>query len=262
MRSTANTTANPGRTVAGTAPAGPVGERTTGGGTVRRSAAGSGTGTVTRPSLGSIGGREKTKTGGTGGDRKGVGTGGWAGYQAEKAERTQRYPTLDIDKEAVLIRFAEGEPFAFIYRHWVNKRPYTCIGEECPLCERGHRAKPVVFYNVITVSDATLRVWEMSSEPTGKVKKQYDKLVGQDKTLDDPGVYFIVSKAKKENNFFEYEVELVKARDLEEDYGIEPMGSDEIEHAMRRGPFTDEIIFVNTKAELREVAEKLSDDDD
>lgn len=257
-RSTAST-AGTGRTTAGTAPLGTRAERSTGAApaTARR-----GTGAVTRPSMADVPGRTKTqKTGGTGADRNGVGAGGWAGFNKAKAERSTKYPTLDIDKDPVTIRFAEAEPFAFIYRHWVDKRPYTCIGEECPLCLAGHRAKPVVFYNVITVSDCVLRVWELSAEPTGKVKKQYDRLAGQDKTLDDPDLYFVVSKAKKDNGFFEYDVDKVRASDLEDECRQEPLTEDEIAEACKKGMFTDEIIYVNTKSDLREAVDKITDDD-
>lgn len=262
-RSTA-VTAGTGRTTAGTAPAGPRAERSTGSSpaTTRRTSSGP-AGGVTRPSMADVPGRPKTqRTGGTGSDRAGVGAGGWAGYTKAKAERSTKYPTLDINTDPVTIRFAEPEPFAFIYRHWVDKRPYTCIGEECPLCLAGHRAKPVVFYNVITVSDCVLRVWELTAEPTGKVKKQYDRLAGQDKTLDDPDLYFVVSKAKKDNGFFEYDVDKVRASDLEDECRLEPLTDGEIADAMKRGPFTDEIIYVSTKSDLRDAAEKMTDDDD
>lgn len=258
-RSTAST-AGTGRTTAGTAP---VAERSTGSAPAAgRRTSSAPAGGVTRPSMADVPGRSKTqRTGGTGSDRAGVGTGGWAGYNKKKAERSTKYPTLDIDKDPVTIRFAEPEPFAFIYRHWVDKRPYTCIGEECPLCLAGQRAKPVVFYNVITVSDAMLRVWELSAEPTGKVKKQYDRLAGQDKTLDDPDLYWVVSKAKKDNGFFEYDVEKVRAPDLEDECRLEPLTDDEITEACKKGMFTDEIIYVNTKSDLREAVDKITDDD-
>lgn len=230
-------------------------------GTTRRRTAGTGdgarTGGVARPSMANVPGREKERTGGTGGKRP-VGK-GWQDFKKVSAERSTKFPRLDIDKDAVVIRFAEAEPFAFIYRHWVNKIPYTCVGEDCPLCEVGDRAKPVVFYNVITVDDCVLRVWEMSSEPTRKVQKHYDKLAEKELTLDDPGLYFVVSKDRKDNNFFEYEVEKVPARDLEDECQLEPLGDDEIAEATKRGLFTDEIVKVHTKAELREAVEKLDD---
>lgn len=224
-----------------------TGERTAGG--------------VQRPTLAGVPGREKT-----GGDRRAVGGGGWAGVKKAREQRTEKFPRFEVKDDPVLMRFAEPEPFAFIYRHWVDKKPYTCIADpeneiECPLCQVGHKAKPVVFYNVITVTDAVLRVWEMTSEPTRQVQKQYDKLAATGKTLDDPAFYFVVSKAKKDNGFFEYDVERVRAGDLAEEQGVEPMGADEIANATRRGLFTDELIQVSTKADLRDAAEGIDDTD-
>lgn len=260
MRSTAAS-----RTATGTASTAtlPRAERTTGG--AGRSTAGATTGGVSRPSsLGSVASRDKAPKATTG-SRGAVGKGGWAGYTKDKAERSQRYPTLDVDdKKRVVIRFAEAEPFAYIFRHWVDKRPYTCIGEECPLCLAGHRAKPVVYYNVITVDDNVLRVWELSADPTKKVHKQYEWAAERDRTLDDPGLYFVVSKAKGDNGVFAYEVERVRADALQEDTGLEPLSAEEIEEAIRnhgKGLFTDAVIYVNTRDDLADAVDKLSDED-
>lgn len=239
-------------------------------GTPRRSAASGSSGSrtatrsggVTRPSMRDVG-REKSGSGEA--TRAGVGKGGWAAYRAAKSQRTEKYPRLEVDRDPVVVKFTEAEPFAHIWRHWVSKIPYTCIGEDCPLCEIGHRARSVVFYNVITVDDCVLRVWELSSDPVRKVQKHYDKLAETDKTLDDPGLYFVVSKARKDNGFFEYDVDKVPARDLSDECGIEPLEDSEIEEAVRnhgKGLFTDEVIQVNTKADLREAVEKVDDTDD
>ena len=255
MRSTASS----GTRTAGTAPLGVRAE------TTRRMAATSrGTGErttgVTRPSMRDLPGREKTKRDDAG-PRRGVGGGGWAEYNKQKAERSQKYPQLEIDKDPVVIKFAEAEPFAFIFRHWVAKRPYTCPGEDCPLCEAGSRAKPVVFYNVIVVNDCRLVVWEMSSDPTKQVQKQYAKLEGMDRTLDDPGYYFVVSKAKQDNGIFAYDVERVKTEDLEAETRQEPLSDEEVESALKKGLFTDSIIYTSSMDDLREAVEKITDND-
>lgn len=252
MRTTAG-----GRTVASSAGLGPRAET----GTRRRTSATSSpatTGGVTRPSMATVPGREK-KSAATG--TSPVGTGGWAGYRKAKTERGSEFPRLEVDdKTPVVIRFAEAEPFAFIYRHWLNKKPFTCIGDECPMCEAQDKAKPVVFYNVITAEDATLRVWELTSEPTRKVQKHYDALAEKDKTLDDPGLYFVVSKAKKDNGFFKYNVEKVRATDLEDEGYGEPLGDDEIADAIgKKGLFTDAIVRVHTKKDLRDALEDADD---
>lgn len=105
---------------------------------------------------------------------------------------------LDVGNDPVTIRFAEAEPFAFIYRHLVDKIPHTCIGDDCPLCEVGDKPKPVVFYSVIDLTDSTMKVWELSADPTRTVQKHYDRLANQGNALNDPDVAFVVSKKHKE----------------------------------------------------------------
>jgi len=250
MRSTANTsralTAQ--RTAAGTAGRSTAGASRTAGG-------------VTRPSLAGVPGREK-KSGG----KPGVGTGGWASYKQKQAERSTRYPTLEVPEDTqVAVRFAEPEPFAFYYRHWPKGgRPDVCIADaendvECPLCGVGDKPKPVVMYNVIDVAKSLLVVWEMTSEPTRKVQKHYDQLVARDRALDDADLYFIVTKAKKTNGFFEYEVARVRAADLQEEAGIDPLDAGEIDDALKKGLFTDDIVYVRDRASLQEVADGLED---
>ena len=241
--------------------------------TAERSTAGGGrttpssgrTGGVTRPSLAGVPGRDKGKSGGSG-PRAGVGTGGWAGYKKEAATRSTRYPTLEVPEDGqVAVRFAEAEPFAFYYRHWPKGgRADVCIADadndvECPLCAVGDKPKPVVMYNVIDVSKNLLVVWEMTSEPTRKVQKHYDQLASRDRTLDDDEFYFIVSKAKKTNGFFEYEVQRVRAADLNDEAGIDPLSPDEIEDAIKKGLFKDDIVYVRTRADLQDVADGLED---
>lgn len=219
-------------------------------------------GGVSRPSMASVPGREKKD----GHAKAGVGTGGWAAYKKKEAERSTRYATLEVTEDGqTVIKFVEAEPFAFYYRHWPKGgRADVCIADadndvECPLCGVGDKPKPVVLYNVVDVGKNLLCVWEMSSEPTRKVQKQYDQLAARDRTLDDPGLYFIVTKAKKSNGFFEYDITRVRADDLNEEAGIEPLTEAEIEDATKKGLFTDEIVYVRNREALQEVADGLED---
>ena len=63
--------------------------------------------------------------------------------------------------------------------------------------------------------------------------KQYDLLADMEpaRTLDDPGFYFAVSKSQKDRSAWEYEVERIKVRDLQEDWSAEPLGDDEFTEA-------------------------------
>ena len=146
------------------------------------------------------------------------------------------------------------------------KRPYTCISDPenavlCPLCDAGDRAKPVVFYNIIDLADGLLKVWEMTADPTRQVQKQYEVLAEMEpsRTLDDPDFYFKVSKEQKDRSAWEYAVDRVKVRDLQEDCGTEPLGHDEIAEATSKGLFDDSIIYVSSTDDLREAVEKIED---
>lgn len=241
-----------------------TGQRTTSGGgrTTPATASRTTAGGVSRPSLASVPGREKKD----GGPKAGVGTGGWAAYKKKAAERSTRFATLEVTEDGqTVIKFAEAEPFAFYYRHWPKGgRADVCIADadndvECPLCGVGDKPKPVVLYNVIDVGKNLLVVWEMSSEPTRKVQKQYDQLAARDKTLADDEFYFIVTKSKKSNGFFEYDIQRVRASDLEDEAGIAPLTDAEIEDALKKGLFTDEIVYVRDREALQEVADGLED---
>lgn len=251
------------RQTAGTRPL--TGQRSTPG-TGRTTASSTGrttAGGVSRPSLASVPGREKKEGGGP---KAGVGTGGWAAYKKKAAERSTRFATLEVAEDGqTVVKFAEAEPFAFYYRHWPKGgRADVCIADadndvECPICGVGDKPKPVVLYNVIDVAKNELCVWEMSSEPTRKVQKQYDLLAARDRTLDDPELYFIVTKEKKSNGFFEYDVQRVRAADLNEEAGADPLSEAEIEDALKKGLFTDEIVYVRNREALQEVADGLED---
>ena len=222
---------------------------------------------ASRPSMRDVPGRPK-QSAGERGHRSAVGTTGWAGYKKVKEDRSAKYPRFEVDKDGSpsIIKFAQAEPFAFIYRHWVAKRPYTCIADAendvlCPLCAIRDKAKPVVFYNVIDVTDeARVKVWEMTADPTRKVQKHYDLLADMEppRTLDDAAWYFAVSKEQKERSAWEYTVDRIKERDLQEDWSAEPLGDDEIAEALEKLS-DDSIVYVSSTDDLREAVDKIED---
>lgn len=218
-------------------------------GTSRRSA-------VQRPTMRDTKSRDKTPAN----RASAIGTGGFAAYKKASRERSQEYPRLEVDDQPQLLKFAEPEPFALIFRHWVpterGRRPWTCLGDDCPLCDVGDQAKEVLFFNVITVADASLKVWEASKDPARQIQKRYDDSASS--PLDRDDLYFAVSKAQKSNKTYEYTLEKVKVRDLEEDFDAEPLTDEEIDEATKK-LYDDSIIKVPTKADLREAVKGLED---
>jgi hypothetical protein len=172
------------------------------------------------------------------------------------------YRRLSIEDGPIIIAFLEPEPFAHFFRHWVQtsegRRGRVCIGDDCPLCNIGDSPKPVMLFNVVDMDDQQVNVWELGKDAAKKVEKRYDALEAKDKHLNDPGTYFAVARTKKSNGFYEYSVDPVKERDLEEDWNLQPLSDDDIEDLLGN-LYGDEIVKVSTISELREFADNLKD---
>ena len=223
-----------------------------------------GTGGGQRPSMRDIAARQRAEA--PAGRRAGVGTGGWQAYRAARAARSERYKRVEVPKTGHLIfAFCTAEPLAYIFRHWVDRRPYTCIrdienGIDCPLCDAGDRAKEVVFYDVVDLSDTSVYVWEMTADPIRKIQVHYDQLADMDppRTLDNEEYYFVVSKQQKDRSSWEYTIQRVKARDLLEEWGVEPLTGEE-RAACLENLHDDSIVYVSSREDLTAAVDKLED---
>lgn len=187
---------------------------------------------------------------------------------------------VDEDKR-VLVKFVDDDFFITYYEHNLyndfkgQKRQFSfvCLGEDCPLCEIGDDPKFQVLINVIDMSNPRkpeLKVWYASPGPGGLIEDEMDALeeLGKErhpdepkkwKRINDPSLYYVVSKKKGKNNFFEYSLKQVKARDLEEDGYGEPLTDDELAEFEDKA-YTEEIVRLNTRRDLREIADELSED--
>lgn len=144
-------------------------------------------------------------------------------------------------EDPVLVKFLDDEP-AFAYReHWVQdtapevkRRGLTCYKYEgsCPLCELGERASEKFVWTVVDLSsDEPRRYWlniyaslavdldaKNSSERYGPLSKNF----------------WALSRTGKPKAF-KYDLQMIKPRDLEEDWGISEDEIDEILQEMEPG---------------------------
>lgn len=168
--------------------------------------------------------------------------------------------------EQQLVRFLDDEPFESYYRHWLRDRPkgerqtFTCIGEECPLCEAGDKPAFLVLFNIIDMlaeGGPAAKVWSASPNPAGLIEEfALNEKYAPLNRLDG---YFAVSKKKGTNGIFGYSMMPVKARDLPEDWdGLKPLTEPEIEKlaADRKG---SDYIRTENRSELVRIAEDLED---
>lgn len=177
-----------------------------------------------------------------------------------------------------VVAFVEPENYDFLYRHWIPgvtddgrpvKIPRNCIldvsDDGCPLCDVGDEPKAVALFNVIDLdTPSKVLLWEASPEPYKRIEELYEELqaIPEDRggplELNSPGVYAAVSRRKKTNGYWEYTVKRVKARDLDEDYGLDPLDDDVLEAARANLHKSEDIPF-NTHEELRDLAASLND---
>lgn len=196
---------------------------------------------------------------------------GWDGYRTTKAKSGFGADFLKFNDsgEAMLIRFLEAAPFASYRQHWIErqsgKRSWVCIEESCPLCDAGDTPGFRIAFNVLLLSDGKPqnKVWEVGPRLAEQLEaKAKDKRTGP---LDRDDIYWAVSRTGKKSKTA-YSVDPVKARDLKEDWEMEPLEEKAV--AFYQGKMYDaKVIKVPTRKQLKEIAaemldEEFDDDDD
>jgi len=190
---------------------------------------------------------------------------GWASERRQpKVKRPDRPNRLSVDEgKEVLIKFLEDRPFASYYQHWVpgataNKRkPYTCVIDNCPLCNIGDVPKPVECFNVIEMTETPqLLLWQLSADPSKAVKARADSK--RTAPLNREDLYFAVSKSTGSNGFATYSVDPVKADELEGDWGLQPLTDEQLAE-LAKGAYTEDIAQAQPRHELQEYVDGLED---
>lgn len=213
----------------------------------------------------------ETRSSASSGDsgRRGTGGRGFGAWKDNVKSNSNGINNFQVKDETLVIAFLEDEPFDNVFRHWVEttdddgktkRLPKNCIGDDCPLCLRGHEPKPFLLFNVVDLADRTkVLLWEASPEPAKRIEKRYDDLANlkSSLSLNSPGVYFAVSKAKKSNGFTEYTVDRLREADLEE-LDIEPLTDEDVE-ALAEKLYDNSVIKYESREDLEKFAADLED---
>lgn len=187
--------------------------------------------------------------------------GGWATVEGNRQARYTNPGRLQVKDKEVLVKFLEPEPFASYGQHWVNQRSYTCglnaEYERCPLCEVGNPCRYLALFNVVDMDTAENRYWEVGPEATKTLMEFHEE--ERTSPLCKDGLYFTAKRFKKDNGFYGFKIGIVKERDLEDDFGLEPLDDEELEEALNN-LFDSSVIRTNTLGELK--AASREDDDE
>lgn len=193
---------------------------------------------------------------------------GWGGYrQTADSVKSDFADNLKIiDNTDMLIKILDQEPVAAYAEHWLTikdgkdekRRSYVCLGDDCPMCNKlGDRASVKVCFNVVDLdlNPPEVKLWTAGTQ----VGDILEKFAENPKTspLNRDDLYWTILRTKK-NDRYTTSIRPVKARDLDEDFEIDPLTPEELDELEDSMFAADQIYTVKTKAELNKV---ISDND-
>lgn len=200
------------------------------------------------------------------------GKAGFAAYAKVKAttasyEKTWK-PKMDVDS---IVKFMDPEgPFDTYSEHNLfnsviktGQRTFVCIegsGTDCPLCAVGSEKKAVALFNVLVLdpddpdADPEYHVLEAKPDLAGQIEAlSKERALGGDLTVGSASM----TAYEKANGFTSYKVLHVKDRDMEEDWGLAPLTSAEVEEFAdkRKG---DDFVKYSSLTRMNEAATALT----
>jgi hypothetical protein len=176
------------------------------------------------------------------------------------------------ENNRVIIKILDPEPFDVFNQHWVEeglaagktRHSFVCRANDeyfpdnkgCPLCDLGENAATQSLFNVLDFTNPRkpeVKVWR--TPPT--VTDDLERASHEDRTspLNREDLYFEVEMVKK-NKKTRWSLTPVKARDLKEDFDIDPLDAEEIADFEEK-KFDDRTAV--TKVDSYEDLEKLAD---
>lgn len=200
---------------------------------------------------------------------------GFDSYRQKKALTSERADEFKPQEDKpVLMKILDDVPFDTYLQHWVedakkgDPKSYMCYDDEyhadyeeqgCPLCQIGEPRKAYSLFNVLDLTNPRkpeVKVWVTSPFVTDILERISDN----DRTspLNREDLYFEVTKVKKGRKI-EWDITAVKARDLEEDFEIEPFDADELDSFLeKRYDDRRDVTRVDNWDRLDEVAEYVT----
>ncbi|MEV5265215.1 hypothetical protein [Streptomyces werraensis] len=140
---------------------------------------------------------------------------------------------LKVTENRMVIKILSDGPFDVFSSHWIDEiedgsKSIRCWGTPaCPLCQIGDKAKRFsACFDVVSLEDPeypVLKTWDVGI----KIARQLKEIATDDKRgpLNRSDLYFTIRKETKKKSV-EYTLERVKERDLDEEYGVQPLDAE------------------------------------
>lgn len=187
---------------------------------------------------------------------------GWGAKPEERAD-TVKAPVLKLkDAGTRILKLLDAEPAVKYKRHYLNSkgRYFTCTQNQCPLCAEKVRASWTFIMNVVDVADdpTEVKTWTFGTEVSSQLQ---DIAENKEVALDGVGSYFEVRHIKVAGRTAPgTSVHFLKARDLQEDHGLEPLNDDEILE-LNEDRYGAEVVWINDNDYLEGIAAEVQDSD-
>jgi len=203
---------------------------------------------------------------------------GWGSAPVKRTfTKTVVAPYVDLsDCDEHIIKIHEEKPSVAYGQHWVasQHKMYTCsqvrdektnrIVVDCPLCLAHHKRSEKMMMNVTEMDEINvLKIWTFGPE----VGEQLQKFTKGPKDEDGKPTYIPVND---ENRYWiaqrsngartSYTVQPLKARDLYEDHGIQPLNENNIADLTSK-LFGKEVVWINSESQLQAAADRLINSD-
>lgn len=192
---------------------------------------------------------------------------GWSGAHRTKEASSDFADELKLDDEHVLIKFLEDEPLVSYRQHWVErdgKKSFTCLEDDCPLCDIGDRPAGKYAFNVLLLSDGepVNKLWIVGTRLVNTLEAYAEDTKTGPLTKHYWSVNRTGNKGKKSGGNVQTNLQMVKERDLQEDWEIEPLEDDILDLYRKKSFDIDSAVQYQTRKQLRDIAKELSDDVD
>lgn len=191
---------------------------------------------------------------------------GWGNAEQVRSADSPFAQKLKIDQEPVLVKFLEDDPYTSYRQHWINERQgqksFTCISDMhakgCPLCDAGHRPSARFAFNVAQLSedgDPVIKSYEVGPRDIDTLKNFHtDPRQGP-----LPKHYWAISRTGKGATSQRVH-QMVRERDMEEEWDISPLTEDQIEKLMKNVYDANIVPIPSRKTLVAIAAEDLADD--
>jgi hypothetical protein len=196
---------------------------------------------------------------------------GWGGYDKVKDSGGGDFAkTWQVPNKQTLIKFLEPEPFSTYAEHWLEgmgkgkKKSFVCLGDDCPLCDDlGDRPRGYALFNILDLSDPdnpTVEAWKVGRQVANIIKAYADDK--KTSPIDRVDLYWNVHRTEnKTGKGTSYNTILnpVKARDLDEDWDVEPFSEKELAEFEADLHSEEQHVFINTRKDLKAIAAEYDD---